>query len=261
MHLLLKASGDYVPSTLPGEIWECNVRLALVFGAVDSIGTLPSNWSPEPWPISRTETDWTIVSNWRTHVGVEGFSPDDYLNDQAAGAWTDFMAAADLSNQCRLRTLGLYPIIGPSGNTAPAPPFAEGTPALLTWTDAYPTGGSSSTQLPPQDSVAVSWQTNQVGRRGKGRIYLPSATSSVLSQAHIGTTPQGEIRDAAVAFLEALSYSSGAEDGAHVRPIVTGHPWAQYGVITSARVGNIMDTQRRRRNRLTEVYVSGTPTY
>jgi hypothetical protein len=262
MHLRLTATGDYVPNTLPGEIWECNVNLALVFGTVDAIGTLPSNWSPSALPVARTETDWTITGNWHVPGPIAGsFQPDDYLNDQAAPAWTDFLAASYCSNQVRLRSLKLSPIIGPSGKVEPAPPYAQGTPMTLEWTSAYPTGGGSSTQLPPQDSIAVSWQTQQVGAHGKGRIFLPSATSAALSGAHVATTPQSDITAAGVAFLEALSYSATSPYDINVRPIVTGKPWAKYGVISQVRVGSIVDTQRRRRNRLTEVYTSAPVTY
>lgn len=261
-HLLLTAKGDYVPNTLPGEIWQCGVRLALVFGSVDPIGTLPDNYDPVAIGIARTETDWDITGNWFI-PGPSGnvFNPDDYLNDQAAPAWTDFLAASQCSNQVRLRTLDLSVIGAPSGNEVPAVPYAHGTPCVLEWTSAYPTGGSSSTQLPPQDSIAVSWKTPQVGNKGRGRIFMPSATSAALSGAHVATTPQSDLLAGAVAFLEALAITDAIPDHVNVRPIVTGSPWASYGVITQAAVGSIVDTQRRRRNRLTEVYSKSSPSY
>jgi hypothetical protein len=61
--------------------------------------------------------------------------------------------------------------------------------------------------------------------------------------------------------MEALAFTGAGPGGAHVRPIVTGKPWDKYGVVTTVRVGSIVDTQRRRRNRLTEVYTSGNPSY
>jgi hypothetical protein len=261
IHLLLRASGDYVPNTLPGEIWQNDVRLALVFGTVDDLGTLPNDWSPQAHTISRTETDWTITGNWNTNLGLNIFEPDDYLNDQAVPAWTDFMAAAHLSNQVRLRRLQLFPIGAPDGKAVPAVPFAVGTACDLEFTSSYPTGGESATQLPPQDSIVVSWKTHQIGARGRGRIFLPSGTSGSLSGAHVSSGAQSDIADAAKAFCEALAYSAGSTLGAHVRPIVTGAPFTQYGVITQVRVGSIMDTQRRRRNRLVETYVSENPSY
>lgn len=260
--LRLQASGDYVPNTLPGEIWECTVNLALVFGSIDMLGVLPDNYEPVAIGISRVETDWDITGNWFI-PGPSGnvFNPDDYLNDQAAPAWVALMAATDLSNQVRLRTLKLSVCGAPKGVEVPAIPFAHGSPCLLEWTGSYPTGGGSGTQLPPQDSIALSWQTMQVGRRGKGRIYLPSATSAALSQAKISSSAITDIGAAGVAFLEALAIVDAIPDHVNVKPIVTGAPYSDYGVIKQVKVGNIMDTQRRRRDRLTEVYTTSAVSY
>jgi hypothetical protein len=257
-HLLLRMAGDYVPSTLPGEIWQNDIRLVLVHGSVDSLGTLPSNWDPSATAIARTESDWTITGNWKTTVLGSDFNPDDYLNDQAAPAWTDFMAAAHLSNQVRGRTLELFPIGAPDGKAVPAPPYAVGTPCVLEWTSAYPTGGESSTQLPPQDSIAVSWRTQQIGPRGRGRIFLAGSTSASLSGGHVSSGTQSDITAAAVAFLQALAYTSASWN---VIPIVTGAPYEDYGIVNQVRVGSVVDTQRRRRNRLTETYSSTNVTY
>ena len=81
-HLLLTIQGDYVPNTLPGEIWQTSVRLGLNFQTpLDDVGLLPDNWEPVADPISRTETDWTISSNWKVDgPGVFTFDPGDYLN-------------------------------------------------------------------------------------------------------------------------------------------------------------------------------------
>jgi hypothetical protein len=259
-HLLLKASGDYVPNTLPGEIWECTTRLALVFGTLDGLGNLPNNWDPEAFTVHRTETDWTIEGNWRISHGTSIFNADDYLNDQAVTAWTGLLASGHMSNQVRLRSLKLYPCGSPNGQTIPAPPYAQGTPMTLEYTSAYPTGGESSTQLPPQNSIAVGWRTPQVGRRGRGRMFLPPASSASLSGAHVSSGAQTDIADAGKAFLEALYFSS-TLSGFTVGPIVTGSPFDKYGLINQVRVGSIVDTQRRRRNRLTESYTTATPSY
>jgi len=46
-----------------------------------------------------------------------------------------------------------------------------------------------------------------------------------------------------------------------VKPIVTGAPWTHYGVITSVNVGNVADSQRRRRRQLVEARTSLDVTY
>lgn len=253
-HLRLDIIGDYVPNTLPGEIWQTSVRLALVFGpgTVDDVGTLPDNWEPIANPISRTYTDWDIASNWTISAGAPaGFDPGDYLNDQVAPAVVNFIAQAELSNQVRVRELKLWPIGAPNGRAVPAVPYSTGTPCTLTWASGYPVGANSGTQLPPQNSVCVSLRTLQVGSAGRGRMFLPSPSSTSLSGARLATAAQGDVTDAAAQFLEDISYMSGP----FVQPIVTGGNFTKYAVVKAVKVGNVVDTQRRRRNRLSEVYL------
>jgi len=262
-HLRLSFQGDYVPSTLPGEIWEMGLRLTVGFGSAPSAGPMPDDWDVVDASIARTETDWSITGNWKVEESLGGatFNVDDWLNDQVAPAITTFMAYAHLSNQVRLRTIKCYPDGAPTGKSVPAPSQAQGSPILLTYTSAYPTGGESGTQLPPQDSIAVSTRTNRVGRRGHGRFYLPSATSASLSQGKVSSGAQADILAAAQTFLHDVSYSHVVIPFIQVRPIVTGAPYDAYGIVEQVRVGTIMDTQRRRRDRLVESYASGAVSY
>jgi len=259
-HLLLTIAGDYVPNTLPGEIWQCGLRLALVFGSVDPIGTLPSNWDPVANAIARTETDWTITGNWTVDgPGIESFDPGDYLNDQVAPAVATWMLYNKCSNQVRVRTLSLAAIGAPTGNQVPAVPYATGTPCVLEYTANYPVGAPSTTQLPPQNSVVVSHRTQQIGAAGRGRMFLPAATSGSLSGARIAGADTTAIADAQHDLLVALGVE--VSDDVNVRPIVTGGTFVNYAVINQVRVGNVMDTQRRRRNQLTEVEATQSVSY
>jgi len=81
----------------------------------------------------------------------------------------------------------------------------------------------------------------------------------MLSGARLATTPQADILDAHVTFLESIGVQ--VSDDVNVRPIVTGKPYVDYAVVTQVQVGNVIDTQRRRRNRLTEVRVSDSVSY
>lgn len=261
-HLLLTIEGGYTDGALAAERWQTGLRLGLVFGAVDDIGTLPSNWDPAAHTISRTEATWTITGNWRVN-GPSGavFNPDDYLNDQAAPAVIDWAAFTNQSTAVRVDTLKLAPISAPLGREVPAPPFAVGSPCLLTWTSANPTGGDGGSLLPLQDSVVVSHYTSQLGRRGRGRMFLPPSSSSSISGGRLTTTARDHIRDGAVAFLEALALSPVGAGAAHVRPIVTGKPFVNYSVIDQVLVGRVIDTQRRRRRSLDEQKSSAPVTY
>jgi hypothetical protein len=261
-HLLLRIAGEYIAAGLEAEIWQTDLRLALVFGAVDNLGTLPSDWEPVPATINRTESAWTIEGNWKIQNGIATFfSPDDYLNDQVLPAVADWMLVNQVSDQVVMKTLQLFPIGAPTGRAVPAPPYAVGTPCTLAMTTNDVTGSSSGTTLPLQDSIVVSHKSPQIGPRGRGRMFLPVSTSSALTGAKVQTAKVATLLAGHIAFLEALSFNGALPGDAHIRPIVTGKPWASYGVINQVRVGNIVDTQRRRRNRLVEVFQSASPSY
>ena len=263
-HLLLTFGGSYTDASIDAESWQVGIRLALVMGSVDAVGTLPSNWDPVAQDINRTESYWTITGNWRiaSLTPPATFNPDDYLNDQAAPAWTTFLASTICSDKLKTEYAKLYPIGAPSGRAIPAVPYTSGTPCTLAWTSLYPKGGSGSNLLPLQNSFAVSWRTGQIGRRGRGRMFMPPTTVAA-PDAHgfLSSTFQTNVKNAAVAFLEDLAVTPVGPTAPHVRPIVTGSPFTQYGVINQVRVDNVIDTQRRRRRSLEGTILSGNPSY
>jgi len=259
-HLLLTFFGTYDDASIEAETWQTGIRLSLIFGGTDIVGTLPDNWEPVGHTINRTETDWTITGNWVANSGANTFHGDDYLNDQVAPAWAAYLGGADYSSHAVTTGIRLAPIGSPLGHYVPAVPYLQGTPVELLYTASAPVGGSGGNMLPLQNSVVSSLRTQQPGPRGRGRMFMPSLTVAALdAHGFLSSTQQGNIRDNLVAFLEALSY--GSLSPYEVRPIVTGKPYENYGLVTQARVDNIVDTQRRRRRALQGTTVTGTPPY
>lgn len=261
-HLLLSVIGDYTDAANVTESWVNTVRLILNSGATDDIGSLPSNWDPVASTISRTETNWTIVSNWKIMSGGGTFQPDDYLNDQVAPAVAAWTGAFARSSRWRVRALKLSPIHAPSGRLVPAIPYTTGTPCTLTYTAAFPTGGNSGELLPLQNSVVASHRTNQLGRHGRGRMYLNGlVVGDVQANSRFAAGQLTGALAGQVAFLEGLSYTGPLTPFWHVRPIVTGKPWTQYAQIKQVKIGDVIDTQQRRRRGLVENYTSAPVTY
>lgn len=261
-HLLMTFGGDYVSSPNAGEVWQNSLRFALVFGTVDEVGTLPNNWDPVAASISRTETDWTITGNWSIDgPTLNTFSPDDWLNDYAAPTLDGWMATSGISDELRLTWIKLFPI-GSNGRAVPAPPYSQGTPCLLEWTSAYPTGDDGANLMPLQNAVVVSHRSSQTGRKGRGRMFRagPSVNANDGTGV-IGSTYTAFFLSEQIALLEGLSYTGVGGSAANVRPAIIGSPWTSYGMINQVRVGNRMDTQRRRRDQVEETYVSDTPDY
>lgn len=258
-HLLLTWGGDYVDSANGSEVWQNGLRLVLSNDLMDPVGTLPNNWSPVAESINRTETNWTITGNWRADFGGGlFFNPDDFLNDQVAPALDTWLGQSGISDKIRLLWAKVFPI-GTNGKAVPAPPYSSGTPILLSWTSSYPTGDDGSAILPLQNSVVISHRTAQIGRRGRGRVFRAGPSGNANTTAGvIPSTIQGYLRDAEVAFLEALNNIYGVTDHTYTQAAVIGSPWSSYGMINSVRVGNRMDTQRRRRFQVEESYVSAS---
>lgn len=254
-HLLLTARGSYTPTVDEPEVWQNSIRLVLVFGSVDLDGPLPNTWDVNEEAVAEDRDDVHYVSNWNaSHLDTFNFSPTDYLHDYAIPSWSDFVGTSNFSTKIFLSELALYPV-GSNGKAV------EGRSAHATWV-APVSGGGDADLMPLEVARVVSWQTPRIGRRGRGRIYLAGSSKvDCTTNGEWDGTRRGTAADGAQALLEGLSYSSTNPADAHVRPIVTGSPWTQYGVITGLSVGSVFDAQRRRRNRLDESRVTRSPSY
>ena len=256
-HLLLTWGGDYVDAVNTGEVWQNGLRLVLSNGPMDPVGTLPNNWTPVAENINRTETHWTITGNWRADFGAgQFFNPDDFLNDQVAPALDTWLGQSGISSKIRLKWAKVFPI-GSNGKALPAPPYSSGSPILLSWTSSYPVGDDGADIMPLQNALVISHRTAQIGRRGRGRVFRAGLSENINDVGGVVTsTIQGYLKTAEVTFLEALNNMYGTPDHTYTQACVTGAPWTQYGMINQVRVGNRVDTQRRRRFQVDETYVS-----
>lgn len=260
-HFLLNLEGTYRSGPASGgvEIWQTGVRLLVTTNltAPGSLGTLPSVDIVES-VVSRTETDWDIDGIWRGELGVNDFNPGDFLNDQAGPAADALISNAIFASDVQLDALKLYPISTPAGKVAAPAGYAQGAPVVLAYTGTKPSG-TGSQGLPPQDTVVASLRTAQTGRRGRGRMYLPSFDRAAMSNLVISSTVANSTASAMKAFLEALTLD-GSASGVWCAPIVTGAPYTAYGLVNTVQVGNVVDTQQRRRANITETRVAQTVT-
>lgn len=249
--------GDYTPgSAVAPEVWAVNIRQALVFGSVDDVGVFPSNWDVASDFSTATETDWDLETTW----GADGplttsFDVKSYLNDYVGTTVSNWVGVAGFSSHVRVLGVNLYPC----DTTGKA---IDGNYARLTY-HTPPLGSSSSKMLPPENSIVASWETHKIGKRGRGRIYPPPVTVDALtSYGVVDSSFAGDYMDQGKALIEGLSYSATAGTGPHVRSVVTGPsssggwaPYTHYATILGIRVGLVVDTQRRRRNKLPEGYL------
>jgi hypothetical protein len=131
------------------------------------------------------------------------------------------------------------------------------------------TGVSGGAPLPPQISVVATLTSdNQRGLASKGRMYLPGVNLPIFpTDPHFSPTEQGNMATALKAFFDGVNDEfnlpgrivlaskgnkvqgpGGPDDYSYANGITR--------YVTGLRVGNVYDTQRRRRNALVEGYVS-----
>lgn len=113
-------------------------------------------------------------------------------------------------------------------------------------------GGSTSSTLPPGVAEVVSLRTTSPGARGRGRMYLPAMhVGMVTATGRLGLTDQTSVATAMRDFFDTFNASPLSLGAA-----VVSQAGSSVTAISAIRVGNVFDSQRRRRDDLTEVYVS-----
>ena len=125
-----------------------------------------------------------------------------------------------------------------------------------------PQGANGGTAMPPQSSL-VCTLTSAISRglAAKGRMYIPGfAGGGPDATGHISSTAVGNIATALQTFINGVNTDVGA--GFHVINASFGSvkhslPGVN-AVVTGIKVGNVYDTQRRRRNGLVEAYTAKT---
>lgn len=254
-HFLLVAGGSYTDSSDQAETWQCGIRFLMNAGDPDLVGTLPSTQIDDANDAS-SDDGWDYTARWGATVAPTiTFDVMSWMHDYAVPSWTTMVESDAFSSQVTLEFLKASPIkengLVDGGRTATA----------ANTNNTHGTSGGGL--LPLQIASVVSWQTLRIGRHGRGRIYLPAlAKDSYGDHGRLTTTARGVILDQAVALIEGLAFTAvGGGLALHIRPIVTGSPWTQYGIIQSVKVGDVPDTQRRRRRQLEEAYVTDSVSY
>jgi len=123
-------------------------------------------------------------------------------------------------------------------------------------------GTGASTFFPPQVSLVCTLQSAlSRGLAAKGRMYLPGVGAPLASTGKISATADvTAIATNLKTFFDAVNTAGGVAGkiilASKGRPGVAGS--ASNQLMTKLRVGDVYDTQRRRRNGLVETYQSAT---
>lgn len=110
-------------------------------------------------------------------------------------------------------------------------------------------GTNASGCLPFQCTPVVSLRTAFATRSGRGRFYAPSPAVDQQDGGRLTTAAQTTLADSAQALLTTLINQNAA-------PVLVSFPSVVRTTITGMDVGDVIDTQRRRRNKLIESRMS-----
>ena len=176
------------------------------------------------------------------------------MADAAALACRAMITSTDarFSTATHFDEVRVYPI-GANGKMTAEPNIAAPT---------EPTKGPvSGPHLPFQSSLVVSLTANGIGKGKRGRFYLPMQCLEVTTSGTVQPAQMATVVPAVVTFLNALN------DGAATTPNqalgISGSTGAQgtFRTVRHITVGNVIDTQRRRRRSLVEVRSEPVGTY
>lgn len=112
-----------------------------------------------------------------------------------------------------------------------------------------PAGNNSAGQpLPPQCSIVMSLRTSGAGRSQRGRFYLPGlGTSQVSSTGRLISTERAAFVDPFKTYVDAMMAAiTDLHLSVYSRKLGSGDD------VLKVDMGDVIDTQRRRRNKLSE---------
>lgn len=195
---------------------------------------------------------------WSTgfFMGFEGQDAPEITDtgvSDISNAWQTFFTAAtsEISNKYQY-TMCKVQMLGVDGKALPDTAKYYSPVSTIN-------GGSPSAALPPQVAlVATLANSLPRGLATKGRMFLPGVNSPVDATGHISSATTGAIATNLQTFFGAIMNDADTPGRAVLAS--TGNALqlrpGQIRNVTQIRVGNVYDTQRRRRNALMEAYTT-----
>lgn len=120
-----------------------------------------------------------------------------------------------------------------------------------------PTAGVGSPLMPPQAAVVVSLRTDTPGGSGRGRFYWPAMSAVLSSGARLsGPTPAALLADFKTYLLGIRSDLAASFPTIGFDLAVRSKATHTTPHVTRIQLGDVIDTQRRRRDALPESYAA-----
>lgn len=192
---------------------------------------------------------------WSVGIGYVGPGGIGVTDPNFLQAWAinaaDYLEAASIADlRSMLSTAARITRVRTYGYGISGDAVASGAEPLTT-----PVIGTGTPNRPPQCAAVFTLQTGLAGRSRRGRIYWPWMGGSMD-----GSTLKSSVPLNAITQMATLLNALGAEapDPTPMDPVVVSQSLNQVTPVTSVRVGDVVDTQRRRRDSLVETYYTAS---
>jgi len=248
-HFYVTAQGAYTGAAWLGETAQIGVRL-IVRSIGDSSGPIVPVVDRGPVALVSEIRDLTLFSVTSTFKcdfpSAAPIDTYDFLDDVAADthAFLNTIKASQ-NNLFRWNAIKIAPIeVGTGKYLAPASVYTLKT-AL---------SGGVATAMPPQTAVCVSLRSPVLGKRGRGRVYVPALKTGMADTT--GKVASGERTNLANA-MKQYATDLGNLPGADLfqSRLIVMSAASTTGVLPSeVRVGDQFDVQRRRETDVAENY-------
>lgn len=253
-HLYITAHGSYSTGSWLGETAQIGLRVAFAPSVSAPLAgeiftpTVGGEISADSGV--QTGTHGSLAKTWTARIGDVGSleNADAGLQiDAAEDVWT-FLNGIKTFQYSAFRWTHVKVA---SVNEVGATP----RPASV-YTFTAPLVGAGATALPPQIALAVSTRANLVGRRGRGRVYIPALYSGILGAD--GTVSAGNANTIRAAFKTLIDDLQALPGLTEFMPIVTVMSADSDTAVrpVEVRTGSRLDTIQSRRRQVSEVYTT-----
>lgn len=136
----------------------------------------------------------------------------------------------------------------------------DATDELLGFSEAFratPLAGAGQAKCPPQVAVVISLRTATAGPSGRGRLYWPGMGVGTDVNGRMTSANQQSLLSDFKTYAAAISGALNTAVGAlGMDMCIRSRKTKTSPHVSSIKIGNVLDTQRRRRDKLPETYVS-----
>lgn len=255
-HIYVTAHGEFTNTPWLGEKAQIGIRLPIAAEAAlpekGSTFTPISNGDVVLDTGTQAGTNGTLTRTWKARLGPIGSvdNADAAMQaDLGDDVWTFLNSIKSIQSiYFRWTHVKIAPISAGGAYASPSAVYQFTTPLV---------GTGVGMLMPPETAIALSFRAPIIGRRGRGRFYVPglSSTAALGGDGDVLSAARTTLTNAASTLVTNLENTPGTEE---YTPLVAVLSAGSATAVrpTQVRVGSHWDAQRRRQHQVPEVYTS-----